>query len=77
LVNDLIYVARILFGNCSTGEKYAWQSCNSQFPILILHSSFPIPHSPKAVVDFNPFSGHYHQPLFSVAIINARINDPR
>jgi hypothetical protein len=25
----------------------------------------------KAVVDFNPFSGHYHQPLFPVAVINA------
>jgi hypothetical protein len=25
----------------------------------------------KAVVDFNSFSGHYHQPLFPVAIINA------
>jgi hypothetical protein len=25
----------------------------------------------EAVVDFNPFSGHYHQPLFPVAFINA------
>jgi len=25
----------------------------------------------KAAVDFNPFSGHYRQPLFSAAIINA------
>src|SRR5262245_19948929 len=39
-------------------------------------SPLPNPHSPKTVVDFNPFSGHYRQPLFPAAIINARINAP-
>jgi hypothetical protein len=25
----------------------------------------------KAVVDFDPFSGHYRQPLYPAAIVNA------
>jgi SAM-dependent methyltransferase len=50
------------------GGKYDWTSCNPQ-------SAIRNPQS-KAVVDFNPFSGHYRQPLFPAAI-NARIDFPK